>query len=98
MRPASLAILGLASLAGAGAGACAHSNAAGAEPFGTLTVEQVDALVASGQASVFDNNNRDRYVQSHVPTAKWVAFDEVKAEALPPDRSRKLVFYCANPQ
>jgi hypothetical protein len=36
------------------------------------------------------------YAKGHVPTAKWVSFKDVKASDLPTDKTRKLVFYCAN--
>lgn len=61
-----------------------------------LTVDQVQALVASGQATVFDNNSKERFEESHVPGAKWLSFKDVKASDLPEDKARTLVFYCAN--
>jgi hypothetical protein len=66
------------------------------EGFGSLTVDQVADLIAKGEVSVFDNNGKDRWQKSHVPTAKWVDFKDVKKSDLPQDHSRKLVFYCAN--
>ncbi len=75
--------------------ACAASSKD--EGFGDLTVDQVADLIAKKDVDVFDNNARDVYEKGHVPTAKWVAFNAVKADDLPKDKSRKLVFYCANP-
>ena len=66
------------------------------EEFGRLSVDEVARLVESGSASVFDNNSQERYQQSHVPGARWVAFNKVQASDLPADKSRQLVFYCAN--
>ncbi len=66
------------------------------EQFSALTVDDVAALVAKHDADVFDDNDKDRYVQSHVPTATWLQFNQVKESDLPKDHSRKLVFYCAN--
>ena len=66
------------------------------EGFGSLTVDQVADHVAKGDASVFDNNPKDMFAKGHVPTAKWVDFKAVKESDLPKDKSRKLVFYCAN--
>jgi hypothetical protein len=66
------------------------------EGFGSLTVDQVSDLLAKGEVTVFDNNGKDRWQKSHVPTAKWVDFKDVKKSDLPQDHSRKLVFYCAN--
>ena len=67
------------------------------EGFGTLTIDQVADLVAKHDVDVFDNNGKDVYAKGHVPTAKWVAFNEVKESDLPKDHLRKLVFYCSNP-
>jgi hypothetical protein len=66
------------------------------EGFSDLTVEQVSDLIAKKEADVFDNNPKDMYSKGHVPTAKWVSFKDVKESDLPKDKSRKLVFYCAN--
>jgi hypothetical protein len=66
------------------------------EGFGSLTVDQVSALIAKGEVTVFDNNSRETFSKGHVPTAKWVDYKAVKAGDLPQDHSRKLVFYCAN--
>ena len=66
------------------------------EGFGELTVDQVDQLVKSKGADVFDNNSKDDWKQSHVPGATWVSFKDVKASDLPKDKDRELVFYCHN--
>ena len=67
------------------------------EGFGSLTVDQVAALIARHDVDIYDNNGKDVWQKGHVPGAKWVAFNEVKESDLPKDHSRKLVFYCANP-
>jgi len=66
------------------------------EGFSSLTVDQVAAHLAKGDASIFDNNPKDMWQKGHVPTAKWVDFKDVKASDLPQDKDRTLVFYCAN--
>ena len=74
-----------------------HSTAAkAADPFGSLTVDQVQALIDTHSASIFDNNNQDRYRKGHLPGATWVSPSEMTASVLPPDKGRTLVFYCAN--
>ena len=45
---------------------------------------------------VFDANPRAMYEKRHLPGARWVPYDGVVAEMLPPDRSATVVFYCAN--
>jgi rhodanese-related sulfurtransferase len=75
----------------------ARADPGKAEGFGDLSVDQVADLIAKKDADVFDNNAKDVFEKGHVPTAKWVAFNAVKQTDLPSDKSRKLVFYCANP-
>jgi len=74
----------------------ARASPAKEEGFSDLTVDQVADLIAKKEADIFDNNSRDVYAKGHVPTAKWVSFKDVKESDLPKDKSRKLVFYCAN--
>jgi hypothetical protein len=64
------------------------------EGFSELSVDQVDTLIQSKSADVFDNNSQDDWKAGHVPTAKWVKFNDVKEGDLPKDKARQLVFYC----
>ena len=48
--------------------------------------------------AVFDANTKDRYVQGHIPGAKWVDVTKLDASALPQDHAQSLVFYCASTQ
>jgi len=66
------------------------------EEFGRLTVDQVAEHVARGDASIFDNNDKETWQKGHVPTAKWVDFKNVQTSDLPKDKDRTLIFYCAN--
>ena len=74
----------------------ASAHADEKDGFKSLSVDEVAALVEKNDADVFDNNSKDRFAESHVKTAKWVAFNDVKESDLPKDKTRKLVFYCAN--
>ena len=74
----------------------AHAADKEKEPFGSLSVDEVQKLVDAKGADIFDNNSQERWQEGHVPGAKWVNPHELKAEALPKDKARKLVFYCAN--
>lgn len=80
----------------AGLGVACHQKAEAPDPFGSLTVDQVESMVQAKSVSVFDNNQETRFKQSHVPSAKWLAFNAVTADALGADKGRALVFYCAN--
>jgi 3-mercaptopyruvate sulfurtransferase SseA len=69
--------------------------------FGKLTVDELEARMGDAKAgriklAVFDNNQHERFAKSHIPGAKWVAFDAVQASDLPVDKDATLVFYCAN--
>ena len=66
------------------------------EGYSDLTIDQVSDLISKKDVDVFDNNSKSDYAKGHVPTAKWVSFKDVKESDLPKDKSRKLVFYCAN--
>jgi len=74
----------------------ARADSGKEEGFSDLTIDQVADLIARKDADLFDNNGKDVYAKGHVPTAKWVDFKAVKESDLPKDKSRKLVFYCAN--
>jgi rhodanese-related sulfurtransferase len=81
---------GIALLAGA---ARADTKSKG---FGELTPDQVSALIASKGADIYDNNDQSEWKEGHLPTAKWVKFNDVKEGDLPKEKTRKLVFYCHN--
>jgi rhodanese-related sulfurtransferase len=71
------------------------------EPFGRLTIEDVEAKIALAKQGktafyVFDNNQKSRFEQGHVPGAKWVPSDAVKEADLPADKNATLVFYCGS--
>ena len=66
------------------------------EGYSDLTIDQVAELIAKKDADIIDNNEKQVYAKSHLPGAKWVAFNAVKESDLPKDKSRKLVFYCAS--
>jgi hypothetical protein len=71
------------------------------EAFGTLTVDELEAHLRDAKAgtrkvAVFDNNQHERFVKSHIAGATWVKFSDVKASDLPADKDTELVFYCSN--
>jgi hypothetical protein len=100
--------IALAIALAAGAPACKKSNDASTEQpsskeeaFGRMSVEDVEAKLKEakeGKAAfhVFDNNAKSVYDKAHVPGAKWVDHENVKATDLPADKEATLVFYCAN--
>jgi rhodanese-related sulfurtransferase len=78
-------------------------GAAKAEAFKRMTVDEVAAKIEEAKAGkvklhVFDNNAKDRFSKSHVPTATWVEYDKIQASDLPADKDATLVFYCGSEQ
>jgi len=67
-----------------------------AEAFGRLSVDEVAALIRAGDANIYDDNGEGRFAAGHLPGAVWMPFNAVSADKLPADKTRKLVFYCAN--
>jgi hypothetical protein len=63
-----------------------------------LTVDEVTARLAAGDGKTFiyDNNNKESWVDGHVPSARWVDSDHVTAADLPADKTATLIFYCHN--
>jgi rhodanese-related sulfurtransferase len=76
----------------------ARAESTSEEPFGRLTVDQVEKGVGDRSLSVFDNNGKERYTQGHVPSAKWLSIADIKESDLPADKDKAVVFYCGNEQ
>ena len=68
------------------------------EPFGRLTVDQVESRLGRPDVHIYDGNSAEVYAQNHVPGAIRIYHDDVKAgaSALPADKDATLIFYCAN--
>jgi hypothetical protein len=67
-----------------------------ADGFGELTVDQVAARIGKPGVFVYDNNNREEWVEGHVPTATWVDYNTFTAADMPADKQATLIFYCHN--
>lgn len=83
------------------AAAKAEEPKAEAEPFGRLTIEDLEARMSEAKAgkltlAIYDNNHKDRFDKGHIPGAKLVDAMAIKAGDLPADKGATLVFYCAN--
>jgi rhodanese-related sulfurtransferase len=78
--------------------ACSKSGPAQKEPIATLSVDQVDHEVSSGAAVPVDANGEGtRKKMGVVPGAVLLTDSETfKLSELPADKSKELVFYCAN--
>ena len=107
MRRTIMAVLAAALLVPLTAGCGTHSDASGKgaesahDAMGKMTVDELAAKMADAKSGklalfIYDNNHKERFDQSHIPGAKWLAFDKVSAADLPADKEATLVFYCAN--
>jgi hypothetical protein len=65
-------------------------------PFGSLTVEQVQAKLKEKNFFLYDCNSTEMFAGGHVPGAKWLAYQNMSESDLPKDKTATLVFYCAN--
>lgn len=84
-----------------GGATAAQETADEKEPFGRMTIEDLESKMAAAKAgqlklAIFDNNEHERFDKGHIPGAKWVAFNKVTAADLPADKDTTLVFYCSN--
>jgi len=85
---------------GAGAGCAKHDKTESAEKakLPTITVDEVDHKLASGDCVPVDANGREtRKKMGVVPGAVLLTDSEsFQLGELPTDKSKELVFYCAN--
>ena len=61
-----------------------------------ITPQKLSAQIA--HTVVIDVNEADNYTFAHIPGAKLLAYDAIKPEDLPADKSIPLVFYCWSPE
>jgi rhodanese-related sulfurtransferase len=93
-------ITGRIRLAVAAAGAllavAACAGDAKGQPFTLVSVDEVERMVGKPDVLVVDANPEDVFLKAHVPGAQWWRSKPL-AQLLPPDKDRRLVFYCASP-
>ena len=92
-----LSVLGLATLGGCAKKANDKTQAVAAE-VPTISVDQLDAMLAKSECVPVDaNGDRTRQKMGVIPGAVLLTDSETFTTAeLPADRSKTLVFYCAN--
>ena len=80
-----------------------RANAAGKEgkrpepePFGRLTIGQVERRLGHPNTYVFDGNRVETYVEHHLPGAVRLYHDDITPGVLPKDKDAMLIFYCMN--
>ena len=66
------------------------------EPFGHLTVDQVERRLGKPGVLIVDGNGDETYHEAHVPGAKRLYSKTMTAADLPSDKDSTLIFYCHN--
>jgi rhodanese-related sulfurtransferase len=61
----------------------------------TLTPQQVQQEIKSGDVLVLDANPESIYKKHHVPNSKNIKFNEF-SNSLPANKNKRLIFYCMN--
>jgi phosphoribosylformylglycinamidine (FGAM) synthase-like amidotransferase family enzyme len=91
--------LAISAVAGCSKGDQAKTEQKDEQKLATMTMDEVEAAITSGQASAVDcNGDRTRKKDGILPGAIMVTDEEqYGASELPADKSRKLIFYCADP-
>jgi len=64
------------------------------EPFGRLTVDQVERRLGQPEIHIYDGNPPDVYAQNHLPGAVHLYSKDIKEGSLPEDKNATLIFYC----
>jgi hypothetical protein len=76
--------------------ACAGDKDKKSEPFGLVSVDQVEQMIGRQDVFVVDANPEDVFRKNHLPGAHWWRTAPL-AQLLPAQKDRSLVFYCASP-
>lgn len=82
-------------LALAAALACAGRGTS-REPFSLVSLDEVQKMLAEPDVTIVDANTRETFEKNHLPGARYYKAAPF-AEVLPPDKDRRIVFYCASP-
>jgi rhodanese-related sulfurtransferase len=66
------------------------------EPFAMVSIEDVEGMLGQPDVVIVDANTPEVFRRNHLPGARhWKSAPA--AELLPPEKDRRIVFYCASP-
>jgi rhodanese-related sulfurtransferase len=66
------------------------------EPFETLSLDGVERMLGQADVVIVDANTREIFERHHLPGARhWKSAP--LAQLLPPEKEKRVVFYCASP-
>ncbi len=79
-----------------GAHAAGKEKIPKSDPFGRLTVDQVERRLGRPNVFVFDGNSPETYAENHLPGSVRINHKDITASVLPQDKDATLIFYCMN--
>jgi rhodanese-related sulfurtransferase len=68
----------------------------GSEPFAMVSIEDVERMIAEPGVVVIDANTPETFRKYHLPGAVFWKSAPL-GQLLPPEKDRRVVFYCASP-
>jgi len=92
----SLAAAALAVTLLSGLTAVADEPADEKEPFGRMTVDEVEKALGQPDVHVYDGNSKSTYKKGHVPGAVNRYTQDIKPATMPAKKDATLIFYCQN--
>jgi hypothetical protein len=95
-RIGSLAAAALAVTLLSGLAAVADEPADEKEPFGRMTVDEVEKALGRPDVHVYDGNSKSTYKKGHVPGAVNRYTQDIKPATMPAQKDATLIFYCQN--
>jgi len=66
------------------------------DPFGHLTVDQVERRLDRPDIFLVDGNRPETYAANHLPGAVRIQHQDITASVLPQSKDATLIFYCMN--
>lgn len=75
---------------------CACAAPTDGQPFETLSLDGVERMLGQDDVVIVDANTREIFERYHLPGARhWKSAP--LAQLLPPEKEKRVVFYCASP-
>jgi 3-mercaptopyruvate sulfurtransferase SseA len=69
-------------------------EAAAADRFALMTVEELSRALGAPDLKVFDANSPSTFAKGHLPGAVNVDYEDMEEAELPADKATRVVFYC----
>jgi len=93
--PVAVLLAGLLAF-GTPVGAAAKKEMPAPEPFGRLTINQVEHRLGHQGVYIIDGNPPAVFAEHHLSGAANLSHEKIAPGVLPADRTATLIFYCMN--